>query len=344
MLWQNKSWNSRSKKEKFDIFLLCYFAILLTLSIFFLKNNSIITLFVVFGWIVFIVLLVVERFLIVKMVSNRVIRKFNNYSHKYWLKSEFDNSIIVQYNPPKWVNAAEAWLLLRCYASSIDMFSLLYLRSSKKLINIRTEEREWKECITLCKLSNLPDDAPYYQSRFFNKLFHESDELFLTEFSEIDNYYDTFDLEKYWVSKWWFEDNQLLWVRTPFWWNNIIIYFFVWLFWFFIFWVFVIWIVLWLYIIRRLSQRFHKLKRTKEWDKIAEYLLWFRKFVLSCDEKKFESFLRENPLYYDEILSYAVVFWVETDLLKKLIPILDKDIDPGDWTYWRWSKIGKFKK
>lgn len=346
MLEQNKSWNYRSKREKFDTFLLCYFIIILTLSIFFWKKGPGIGLLLVLWWILFVILLMIERFLIIRTASNRIIRKLNNYSHKYWLKSDFSNSIIVQYNPPKWINAAEAWLLLHCYASTIDMFSLLYLWSSKKYISIECEERkDWKELIILKKLKDLPDDTPVYQSVFFYKLFFWSlDIRCLSEISEINNCFDLSNLEKYGISKWWFKSNSLSWYYLLSWKKVLPIYVIAFIVWCLFSFRFAIWLVAILCILKPLLKHFYKLKRTEEWDKLAEHLLWFRKFVLSCDEKKFESFLREDPLYYDEMLSYAVVFWIETDLMKKLIPVFDEDIDPGDWTYWRWSKIGSFKK
>jgi len=85
-----------------------------------------------------------------------------------------------------------------------------------------------------------------------------------------------------------------------------------------------------------------KLKFTKEWNLLKKHLLWFRKFILTCDEKKINSLLKADPLFYDKIIPYAIVFWVETDLLKKLIPIFDDKIDPKDWNYKSRKALWKF--
>ena len=86
----------------------------------------------------------------------------------------------------------------------------------------------------------------------------------------------------------------------------------------------------------------YKLKPTKEWDLLKRHLLWFRKFILSCDERKINSLLKTDPLFHDKIIPYAIVFWIETDLLKKLIPIFDDKIDPRDWNYKSRKALWKF--
>lgn len=336
-------------KDRFEIFFICYFFILLSISILagkYLDWDNV-SWFLFLGRLLFVILFII---LIIIEISekwvwsvNRVSRKMRISSYRNSFASLSDSHIVTQYEPPKWVNSAEAWLLLHRYASSMDYFSLLYLWSSKWIITIKSDIIDWKEYIILNRINDLPLHTPLYQLLFFNNLFHETSECRLNELSEIHNYYDLFDLEKYWVSKWWFKDNKLLWFRLPSWGIAIVFYFFIFIF-FLVFWFFFsIKCLLWFIVSYYLYKKFRRLKRTDKWDKLVEHLLWFRKFVLSCDEKKFESFLKEDPLYYDEILSYAVVFWIETDLMKKLIPVLDEDIVPEDWTYWTWNKLGKFK-
>lgn len=335
------------KKDKFEIFFICYFVILLLISLFLYLSwwriSGFLWFLFVLSWIIFLllfhILIIIEFSDKWIWTLNRVWRQMKVSSYRHSSSSLSDPHIIVQYNPPKWINSAEAWLLLHRYASSIEYFSLLYSWSAKKIINIKSEIRDWSEYIIINKVSELPLDTPLYQVLFFNNLFWNTNECCLSELSEIHNYYDSFDLEKYWISKWWFMNNELLWFRISSWKNFI----------FFCLFLFVLYLkinvyVLIFFVLYYLYKKFRRLKRTKEWDKLVEHLLWFRKFVLSCDEKKFESFLKEDPLYYDEILSYAVVFWIETNLMKKLIPVLDKDIVPEDGTYWTWESIGKFKK
>ena len=334
------------KKDKFEIFFICYTILILFLTFFIIKycdpDSDWKLLFILsrFLWIIlFLIFIIMDTSSKGLWVVNRLERKVKVSSFRNSSSLISDSPIVTQYMPPKWINAAEAWLLLHRYASSTDMFSLLYLWSSEQFITIRTENEWWKEIILLTKIKELPDETPRYQSIFFKNLFCESKECRLTELSEIHNYYDLFYLEKYWVSKWWFKDDMLLWLRIPSWRNFIFFCLFL-----FVLCLISVRILLIFLVLCYLYKKFRRLKRTEKWDELVEHLLWFRKFVLSCDEKKFEHFLKEDPLYYDELLSYAVVFWMETDLMKKLIPVLDKDIVPNDWTYWTWKRIGKFKK
>lgn len=341
--WRNR-W-----KDWFEIFFLCYFVILLILSFLEWKPSGWCWIVLILGRLFFLILI---PFLIIIEFSDKWIWSLNRLSHqvknsfyRYSSASISDSNIIVQYEPPKWINSAEAWLLLHRYASSTDYFSLLYLWSSKWIITIKSDVINWNECIILHKVGDISQKFPVYQKKFFNNLFCSGDDCKLTELSEIHSYYDLYDLEKYWAYKWWFKINKFLWIYLPSGIKAVGLYFCIFLLLFIFFWFsFSIKLVLLFFVCCYLYKKLRRLKRTEEWDKLVEHLLWFREFVLSCDEKKFESFLKEDPLYYDEILSYAVVFWIETDLMKKLIPVLDKDIVPNDWTYWTWKRIGKFKK
>jgi hypothetical protein len=53
-------------------------------------------------------------------------------------------------------------------------------------------------------------------------------------------------------------------------------------------------------------------------------------------------FLEEDPLYFDKILPYAVVFWLDTKLIKIITPIMEEmNINPVrcNWNIWDISNI-----
>ena len=52
--------------------------------------------------------------------------------------------------------------------------------------------------------------------------------------------------------------------------------------------------------------------------------MWYREFLAKCDENKLRLFLKEDPLYFDKILPYAIVFGLETELMVKIKPIMDE--------------------
>jgi hypothetical protein len=46
--------------------------------------------------------------------------------------------------------------------------------------------------------------------------------------------------------------------------------------------------------------------------------------LAACDENKLRLFLMQDPLYFDKILPYAVAFGLETELIKKIAPIMQE--------------------
>ena len=304
-----------------------------------------------------------------QLVSNRISRKIHlYYLEKWWAlrwKQKRKYPVIVQYNPPKWINSAEAWFLLHRYASSTDIFSLLYKWQAKWLISILVEKTKNWEKIKIKKMKDIWYASPSYENIFFGKLFLESGVMELTRFSDISSLCDTKMLEDYWVVKWWFHPKKT--------WDNMkdelihnkkirrIVLFllamiiililynilsFKNIFFLYHWWIEDVFPVLWfaifvvgLWILLKSPQKF---KRTDEGDKLVSQILWFRMFIKKCDENKLKELMKSDPLYFSEIVSYAVVFWLETNLLQNIIPMMDKDIDPFDWYYWKWEKLSDF--
>ena len=74
------------------------------------------------------------------------------------------------------------------------------------------------------------------------------------------------------------------------------------------------------------------LDETGKWAKLISHILWYRQFLKTCDENKLKLFLQQDPLYFDKILPYAIVFWLETELIKKIMPIM-KEMDISSSIY-----------
>ena len=49
--------------------------------------------------------------------------------------------------------------------------------------------------------------------------------------------------------------------------------------------------------------------------------------------------MKQDPLYFDKILPYAVVFWLETELLKKFEPIMKEMNIKSSYFDWDWVSI-----
>jgi hypothetical protein len=54
---------------------------------------------------------------------------------------------------------------------------------------------------------------------------------------------------------------------------------------------------------------------------LASQLIGYRNFIKSCDEKKIELLLKDDPLFIDKTLPYATAFGVETEFLNKISPL-----------------------
>ncbi len=305
-----------------------------------------------------------------QLISNRISRKIHLYNlGKWWTlkwKQKKKYPIIIQYNAPKWINSAEAWFLLHRYASSTDIFSLLYKWQAEWLIAISTDNTKNWEKIIINKIKNIYRTCPLYEGLFFDNLFGELKTRELTRFSDISSLCDTKMLESYWIDKWWFQPKKT--------WDNLkdelihnkkfmcissfllvmiiililfnVLSFKYWIFFLRHWWIedvfpilwFVIFVV-WLWILLKAPQKF---ERTDDGDKLASQILWFRMFIKQCDENKLKELMKLDPMYFSEILSYAVVFGLETNLLKNIIPMIDKGIDPLDWYYWKWENLSDF--
>jgi uncharacterized membrane protein len=82
-----------------------------------------------------------------------------------------------------------------------------------------------------------------------------------------------------------------------------------------------------------------KFQETEEWAKLISHILWYREFLAACDENKLRLFLQEDPLYFDKILPYAVVFGLDTELIKKFEPIMQEMNIKSSFYDWNFDSI-----
>ena len=123
--------------------------------------------------------------------------------------------IVIQYEPPKWINSAEAGLLLHRQAKARDMLSLIYKRATEWLINLSSEKinmwlqfTKWWisfnsiDCVVLTKHKDISENAPIYEKKFFNIITQNKTNIIW----KMTNLYDKLhlsDLEKYGKNQWW---------------------------------------------------------------------------------------------------------------------------------------------
>ena len=283
------------------------------------------------GWIsIFFVFILICIGFIIHKTSEKLENNLKINLKSWFQKWKFSKKIpiVVWYTPPKWLNSAEVWLLLHRWAEIRDMLSLIYKWAIEWLISISIEKDEndevtpimSKKTIVIKRNDNIPQNYPDYEYKLFNQLVPGKT-------NEIDPSaglwfkLDTSSLEEYGQDKWWITKTtnpdtknvlfMLFWI--------ILILLSVWLFKFgFVLWFCCI-IISFLIILSRKN-----FKETEEWEKLISQILWYREFLTTCDENKLRLFLKEDPLYFDKTLPYAIVFWLETELINKITPIMEE--------------------
>lgn len=67
---------------------------------------------------------------------------------------------------------------------------------------------------------------------------------------------------------------------------------------------------------------------SSEWKNILEQVHWFRKYLMQVDDTRLETLTKEDPDYYEKMLSYAIALWVGDEWVKKHTKFL------GEYRFW----------
>ena len=302
-----------------------------------------------FGWFekaIIVVLWFLTLFLWVRFISNLSSKKIT--SVKIWEDLENKYPVIVQYTPPKWINSSEAWLLFNCRVDPVDMTSLFYKWKNDKIIviNCVKESPSSKDIkrVIITKLKNISDGCQLYEKDFFNTIFRRQDTVIIDKDTKLNFLSSLYALEDYGIRKKWLCRRKkasflsyfllivLLLCLIP------LFHYFGW-----------IWILIWFFVVPIIYgcsiKNDYKIKLTDEWSKLASHIIWYAKFIKECDENKLKLLLEHDPLYIDKVLPYAVAFGLESELLKKVTPLMEEL--NKNWISWNlidlWSMISFMK-
>lgn len=248
------------------------------------------------------------------------------------LWSEFSKKypIITQYEPPKWINPAEAWLLYNLKVDTTDLTSLVYQWKYEWLIDVKTViwKNSGKEYIKLIKKNEIPLARPLFETEIFDSIFSMWNVKIIEWAFQLRYALMLEDLEFRWIKKWWVVKwGSSRWLKLLYeflvalLFVSILLYFTEFLvifpeFWLFILWLLFICVMLWWYVGGWAHLRF-----TDKWAKLASHLIWYSNFIKSCDENKIKLILKDDPLFVDRTLPYATAFWLETQFLSKISPL-----------------------
>ena len=264
---------------------------------------------------------------------------FASFMSKRYKKNSKNDKYIVQYDAPEWIEPPEAGILIDDKLDPKDITSLIYRWASNKYIKICAEDNKNKK-FYIKKLKKLPDSVKEYQKNLFKKLFSNGDDF---HFSTNKNKFQTYlsqtdkDLKSYIDSQKWYKydfskvitntfsfksDTKtiIFWIAvlwglgycfTVTWINSTLNS--VWSWMIRIFWIWLVWIIC----------SYRKKEReqwTTKWIELRQHCLWYKEFLEKVDKKKIEELTKEDPLFVEKSLPYAVVFGIETEFIKKITP------------------------
>ena len=289
----------------------------------------------------FVILLVISRAKIFSAINWSSVSLFsgkNGIDRKSGkLKWDFAKQfpVIVQYEPPEWINSAEAGLLLHRGAKPKDMLSLIYKRAAAWLIKLSFEEDEWSllkkasKNVIITKIRDIEPEAPLYEQDFFKALVHGEKSKIRGD-SNLYGKLSLSALESFWKKMWWFTSNKHL--------KTILIIWMVIIFALLSFANSLDWLapfaIIGFFALAIWAAIASQLKETETWAKLISHLLWYKEFLAACDENKLKLFLQQDPLYFDKILPYAVAFGLDTELIKKIEPIMQEMNIKSSWYDW----------
>ena len=297
-------------------------------------------------WLLVFWLVGLSTFLITRKMNPNIIKK--TWALKWKFAKKFPT--IIQYEPPKWLNSAEVWLLFHRKAKPKDMLSLIYKRATDWLITISTWNKEKKKYmqdddVIIIKNKDIPSEYPDYEKDFFNDLVANKENI-IKKSRNIYNKLKLPSLEIYGEDKWWLINAKNS-IGTIFLRMSGSVFLCIFLMTLFIIlittcdniiitlpaWILIVFTPL-IFIYPILYSLSDKKEETEEWARLISHILWYRDFLATCDENKLRLFLQQDPLYFDKILPYAVVFGLDTELIKKIEPIMQEMGIKSSWYDW----------
>ena len=90
------------------------------------------------------------------------------------------------------------------------------------------------------------------------------------------------------------------------------------------------------------NKKSNRTQLTESWAEILSQVLWYREFLQKCDENQIRTFLKEDPLFVNKALPYATIFGIESDLIKKILPIMNELNIKIDWYKWDLTNMNNF--
>ncbi len=228
--------------------------------------------------------------------------------------------VIVQYDPPKWLNPSEVWLLYNKSFESTNFDCMLYKWEYEWLINI---EDKWNWMMILNRKKEIDNKVPSYERQFWTMVFwFDRKQRAIRRLVNIREVWDLHsELLKYCIEKWWIKSEKikntgcsklfliilciLLTPIFPVLWFAIFLYFFV--------------VVI--YYSKKTwfggSSLWMKISITDEWERLLAHIVGYKYWLEHCEEKQIKEILKDNPSFNSKILPYVIALRMDWKLLDK---------------------------
>ena len=254
------------------------------------------------------------------------------FFYRLWYKYGKEYPIIraVQYIPPKELTPSEAGVIIDERADNVDILALLPYWAHHGFLLIKKIEKSWsKDDHELVKLKDLPADAPPYEKIVFNELFSSGNEI---KVSELENeFYQTMSKAKtslksalnskdiyYPISI----RYQLITGVVSF--LLVVAGFLV----TFIFGLVSVGIAFGLSGAIGFVFTNFMVKKNQNGVRLYQETLGFKMFIKAAEKDKIERLLKEDPMYFEKTLPYAMVFGYAKSWSKKFEGLL---LEPPRW-------------
>ncbi len=259
-------------------------------------------------------------------------RKYKLWGSLHW-KFAKKYPVITQYEPPIWLNSAEVWLLLHRRSDCVSLASLIYKWIAEWLISVDIQNNKSKLYI-IKRIKDKPGSFQDYESSFWNAIFGGKNKREISKDTSLNTNRSLSALQENGYKNWRFKKDKnekkhynikfaylfifiLMIITVKLKWEFLLTIEFMLLGILFFY-------PLLLFLMNIKIPKYKELVLTEEWANLVSKILWYRNFLKSCDENKLKLSLEKDPLYFDKILPYAIVFGIETELIKKMTPIMEE--------------------
>lgn len=256
----------------------------------------------------------------------------SGFFYRLWAKHGKEYPIVrmVQYVPPKDLTPSEAGVIIDERADNVDVLALLPYWAHNGLINIKMIDKKWgKSDHELIKIKALEKDAPVYEHIVFDELFRTGDNVLISSLK--NRFYETMNSAKVSLKASLRQKDVYYPISIKYQIGTGVVSFILVAIGFitaFVFSLFSIGIALGLSGLIGFIFTNFMLKKNQNGVRLYQETLGFKMFVEAAEKDKIERMLKEDPMYFEKTLPYAMVFGYAKKWSRKFDGLL---LEPPKW-------------